>query len=118
MQYGRMRFMIRHRLIALTWKESIGTEMTRRARDMMLRLGGEYFLGELWVYPDGRRPSATPTNDYGETVYEEYVPYFYKDLDKYGMKCVVCGDHCRCGAGIRMVRLGSAGSPTYSRRCT
>lgn len=86
-------------------KGGIGTEMTRRARDKMLRLGGEYFLGELWVYPDGQRPSATPTNDYGETVYEEYVPHFYKDNDKYGLECAVCGEHCRCGAVVRLVRL-------------
>ena len=49
----------------------------------MLKLGGEYFLGELWVYPDGKRLSATPTDNYRETIYEEYVPHFYKDNDKF-----------------------------------
>lgn len=87
-------------------KDGIGTEMTRRARDMMLRLGGEYYLGELWVYPDGKRLSVTPTDNYGETIYEEYVPHFYKDNDKYGLECAVCGKHCRCGAVVRLVRLG------------
>ena len=83
----------------------IGTEMTRMARDMMKKLGGEYFLGEPWVYPDGRRPSETPTAGYGETVYEEYVPYFYKDNSRYGLACAVCGTECRCGAVVRLVKL-------------
>ena len=90
-------------------KEGIGTEMTRRARDRMLSLGGEYFLGELWVYADGQRPSVTPTNNYGKTVYEEYVPDFYKDNEKYGLLCAVCGEHCRCGAVVRLIRLGQQG---------
>lgn len=87
-------------------KAGIGTEMTCRARDMMKELGGEYFLGELWVYPDGHRLSVTPTNNYGETMYEEYVPYFYRDNGDYGLACAVCGEHCRCGAVIRLVKLG------------
>jgi hypothetical protein len=57
----------------------------------------------------GGGPSVTTTNEYGETVYEEYVPHFYQDNEKYGLECAVCGEHCRCGAVVRLVRLGQTG---------
>ena len=86
-------------------RRGVARELTLRARDQMLALGGRYFLGELWVHPDGSVPARTPTEYYGETVFEEYVPFFYRDLPRYGMCCPICGEDCRCGALMRLVRL-------------
>ena len=86
-------------------RAGIGRRMTRLARRKMLSLGGRFFLGELWIYPDGRTPSASPTDDYGQTVYEETVPLFYRDNRRYGLECAICGKNCRCGAVVRLVRL-------------
>ena len=86
-------------------RAGVGGRMTRLARDRMLELGGVWFLGELWVHPDGTVPSASPTEDYGTTEYERTVPMFYEENGKYGLECAICGKNCRCGAVIRLVRL-------------
>ena len=83
----------------------VGSTMTRMAREQMLELGGVWFLGELWIYPDGQIPSASPTEDYGITEFERTVPMFYAENEKYGLECAICGRHCRCGAVVRLVRL-------------
>ena len=86
-------------------RRGIGREMTLIARDQILALGGRYFLGELWVYPDGSIPASSSNQCYGETVLERLVPLFYRDLPRYGMCCPICGEDCRCGAVVRLTRL-------------
>jgi GNAT superfamily N-acetyltransferase len=86
-------------------RKGIGRELTFRARDHMMALGGRYFLGELWVYPDGIIPASTPNSYYGDTVFERLVPFFYRDLPRYGMRCPICGEDCRCSAVVRLARF-------------
>ena len=86
-------------------RRGIGSELTRLSRQYMVSLGFRYFMGELWIHPDGGIPAGTPTELYGQTIFEEYVPLFYKDLPRYGMRCPICGENCRCGAVLRLVRL-------------
>ena len=86
-------------------RQGIGRELTFKARDHMMALGGRYFLGELWVYPDGIVPASTPNSYYGNTVFERLVPFFYRDLPRYGMRCPVCGENCVCSAIVRLCRF-------------
>jgi len=86
-------------------RRGIGRELTFLARDQMMALGGRYFLGELWVHPDGVVPASTPNSYYGETVFERLVPFFYRDLPRYGMRCPICGDDCQCSAVVRLTRF-------------
>ena len=86
-------------------RRGVGRELTFLARDDMLSRGGRYFLGELWVHPDGIIPASTPNSFYGETVFERFVPLFYKDLSRYGMCCPICGEDCRCSAVVRLARF-------------
>ncbi len=64
--------------------------------------GGDLMMTEQWVYPDGRSPINDLTGKFGELVYEKKIPGFYKDLGKYGMRCSICGDNCKCGAVIKI----------------
>ena len=86
-------------------RRGIGRELTLIAKDQILALGGRYFLGELWVHPDGSTPASSSNQCYGETVFEQLVPLFYRELPRYGMCCPICGEDCRCGAVIRLTRL-------------
>jgi GNAT superfamily N-acetyltransferase len=86
-------------------RRGIGRELMRLSRDRMLQQGGRYFLEEMWVYPDGKIPAKSPTDNFGETVYERLVPGFYRELHRYGMCCPVCGEDCRCGAFVRVLEL-------------
>ncbi len=86
-------------------RQGIGREMTLIVRDQILALGGRYFLGELWVYPDGSIPASSSNKCYGDIVYERLVPLFYREMSRYGMRCPICGEDCQCGAVIRLIRL-------------
>ncbi len=86
-------------------KCGIGGHLTAMARDRMIELGGYYFLGELWIHPDGKIPALTPTAIYGETEFKKIVPMFYKDIGKYGLVCPICGENCICGAVVCLIRL-------------
>ena len=86
-------------------RQGIGRELMRLSRDKMLELGGRFFLEEMWVYPDGKVPAKSPTDNFGESVYEKLIPLFYKELPRYGMCCPVCGEDCRCGAYMRVLEL-------------
>jgi GNAT superfamily N-acetyltransferase len=83
----------------------LGGKLTAMARDIMLENGGYYFLGEMWIYPDGMIPAYSPSKIYGEYEYEKKVPMFYKDNKKYGLTCPICGEECKCGALISLIRL-------------
>ena len=96
-------------------KCGLGGKLTAMARDIMIDHGGYYFLGEMWIYPDGTIPAHSPSKIYGEYEYEKIVPMFYKDNKKYGLTCPICGEDCKCGALIRLIRL-DAGKGTEDEK--
>ena len=85
--------------------KGLGEEMTRRAVSSMRKMGGRYFLFELWIYPNGKIPALNMTEKSLEIIFDERVERFYKDLPRYGMTCPICGANCRCGALIRVFAL-------------
>ncbi len=86
-------------------RRGVGREMMRLSKDEIMEMGGRYFLEEMWVYPDGKIPAKSPTDNFGDSVYEKLVPLFYKDLSRFGMCCPICGEECRCGAYLRVLEL-------------
>ena len=84
----------------------IAEEMVLRLRDMLCRKGVGLVLAEQWIYPDGRTiPAYHALRSMGKTVYEKKIPMFYRDLNKYQIRCPLCGDNCRCGAMIELLEL-------------
>lgn len=67
--------------------------------------GYNLLVTELWIYPDGSVPALKPVLRWGRPVYQEKVPGFYKDSDRYGITCPICGSHCTCGALITVLEL-------------
>lgn len=74
----------------------------------LLEKGYELLFGELWKYPDGRMPAYGPVSHLGPFYYSLEVPGFYKELERYGVSCPVCGKHCRCSARLVLVWLDEA----------
>ncbi len=83
----------------------VAGRMLEITRQEVLARGGDYWLTELWVYPDGKSPVKDVAEGCGEKVFERLVPMFYKDQDRYGLKCPICGDHCRCSAMVRVYHV-------------
>lgn len=84
----------------------IAEEMVLRLRDILCRKGVGLVLAEQWIYPDGRTiPAYHALRSMGKTVYEKKIPMFYRDLNKYQIRCPLCGDNCRCGAMIELLEL-------------
>ena len=78
------------------------------SRELIPRLyetGYRYLAVEMWVHPDGETPAAKAAGFWGDKVYEEAIPDFYRDLKKYKMVCPLCGEICRCGARINIFRI-------------
>ena len=83
----------------------IGTQLQIRDRELQLSLGGTHALLEVWRHPDGRMPSGHISHNYGELVFQEYIPEFYREAARFGMECPLCGSECKCGAELRLFRL-------------
>lgn len=93
-------------LVLETYRErGIAGELVRRMKEALLCKKVELALVELWIYPDGSIPARKPLMRIGKTVYQKKLPLFYKDLKKYGIKCPICGDGCRCGALIELLEV-------------
>ncbi len=63
-------------------------------------------LAEIWIYPDGSAPAKVVFETVGEVVWRRRIDGFYRDLERYGMSCPVCGRKCVCGAWVELIRLG------------
>ncbi len=85
--------------------QGVAGKCLKITRDELVRRGGNYWLTELWVYPDGHSPVKDVAEGCGEKMYEKLVPMFYRDLGKYGMSCPICGDDCKCSAMVRVYQL-------------
>ena len=67
--------------------------------------GYRYLAVELWVHPDGWIPAEKAAEFWGDKIYEEWIPDFYRDLNKYEITCPLCGEICRCGAKINILKI-------------
>ncbi len=82
----------------------ISHRMFEECYKLMCERKAKYILTELWIYPGGDIPAEDSVLSLGPVVYREYIEDFYKDLDKYGMSCPICGGHCTCSACIELHR--------------
>ncbi len=88
--------------------KGVSGELARRTKKLLKDIGAEYIFIEEWIYPDGHIPAERLLSSYGEPVYEKEIPMFYRDMAKYGMKCPICGENCKCGAKIKMYNAEGA----------
>ena len=82
----------------------VSHRMFEECYKLMCERKAKYILTELWIYPGGDIPAEDSVLSLGPVVYREYIEDFYKDLDKYGMSCPICGEHCTCSACIELHR--------------
>ncbi len=84
--------------------QGISHKMFEGCYKLMCERKAKYILTELWIYPGGDVPAEDSVLSLGRVVYREYIEDFYKDLNKYGMTCPICGENCRCSACIELHR--------------
>ena len=82
----------------------VSHKMFEECYKLMCERKAKYILTELWIYPGGDIPAEDSVLSLGRVVYREYIEDFYKDLNKYGMTCPICGENCRCSACIELHR--------------
>jgi GNAT superfamily N-acetyltransferase len=88
------------------WRgKGIASELAKRVTAMARERDGKYFLTEAWIHPEGVTPAKKIVVFNGEVIFEKIIPFFYRDLSKYGMECPICGKDCRCGAQVQLHRL-------------
>ena len=85
--------------------EGVAEQLTERSINLLLNEGYEYFLAEIWIYPDGTAPAKAVFESMGDTVWQRRVDGFYSELEKYDMGCPICGSHCVCGAWVDIMDL-------------
>ena len=83
----------------------IAHSMANNVRELLQKISCDYFLAEIWIYPDGEAPGKSTLESAGKLIWQKRMDDFYKDLSNYGMKCPLCGDHCVCGAWIDLMEL-------------
>ncbi len=86
-------------------RRGLGMELARRVSAHAKSKGAKYFITEAWIHPNGSIPSHKAFLCNGEVVWEKTIPLFYKDMDKLGMECPICGKNCICGAELQLHKL-------------
>lgn len=81
----------------------VSRELTVQLREGLKAVGARAIAMELWIRPDGEIPALRSARHLGEAVVVARSEDFYRDLARYGLRCPVCGSHCRCGALIAVV---------------
>ena len=41
----------------------------------------------------------------GKLVWQKRIDGFYKDMERYGMSCPICGRNCVCGAWVELLQI-------------
>jgi GNAT superfamily N-acetyltransferase len=85
--------------------EGVADRLREKSTRLLLKEGYEYFLAEIWIYPDGNAPARTTFESMGKPVWQKRIDGFYSELEKYGMGCPICGSRCVCGAWIEIIDL-------------
>lgn len=84
----------------------IAKELAKRNLFELNKRKTDYFVVEIWVYPDGSSPAKGIYESMGEVVYSRFVPGFYKNIAHMGIGCPICGKKCVCSAVLEVIRLG------------
>ncbi len=85
--------------------DGIAEKLSEKAVPLLLNLGYDYFLAEIWIYPDGTSPAKPVFESMGDVIWQKRVDGFYDELEKYNMECPICGKHCICGAWVEIMDL-------------
>ena len=72
---------------------------------LLIQKGFDYFLAEIWIYPDGCSPAKEVFETMGRIVWQKRIDGFYSQFPRYGMSCPICGDNCVCGAWVEVMEL-------------
>ena len=83
----------------------VAHELASRCRGMLRRRNVAYLLVEIWIYPDGRIPGKPVYDTIGKLVWQKRIDGFYKDMERYGMSCPICGRNCVCGAWVELLQI-------------
>ncbi len=86
-------------------KTGIAHAMAAHVRELLQRISYDYFLAEIWIYPDGQAPGKSTLESVGDLIWQRRIDGFYRDLADYGMSCPLCGERCVCGAWIDLMEL-------------
>ncbi len=89
--------------------EGVAHGLALRVQKLLRQQNYDYLLAEAWIYPDGRVPAKAVYETLGEVVWQRNVDGFYRDQDKYGLSCPICGEKCACSACIELIKLGGSG---------
>ena len=108
---GRRRFCSVDCLLVLPEfrHRGLAHELAASAREELARHEMEVVQAEVWIYPDGESPAKEPLETLGEVFWQRREDRFYPKLKDYGMTCPLCGDRCRCGAWIDLMRVEKKG---------
>lgn len=87
--------------------QGIASNLIKQIKKCLLEKGAQLVLIEMWIYPDDTIPAQKPLVELGNAIYEKRLPMFYRDIQKYGIQCPVCGKQCQCGALIQLIELRS-----------
>ncbi len=86
-------------------EEGVAHQLAMKSKQLMLDLGVECFLAEIWLYPNGRAPAKETFESMGKVVWQKRIRRFYSELARYGMGCPICGADCICGAWVDVMEL-------------
>lgn len=85
--------------------EGVAHVLAERIRELLIQMSYDYFLEEIWIYPDGSIPAKKALESIGRVVWRRRYDSFYRELDKYDMSCPICGRDCVCGAWVEVLEL-------------
>lgn len=81
-------------------RQGIDASMMEAARDTMAGMGVKYVVHELWVHPTGKIPARRAIDCYPVNIDLGLYANFYRDFNRYGYICPICGVQCVCSAQL------------------
>lgn len=85
--------------------EGFANELMLLLKEAIKCSGYRYVFVEMWRHEDGYIPADAPHNTLGEVIYRKVYLDFYKRLIDFGITCPICGENCKCGAQIEIIKL-------------
>ena len=85
--------------------EGVAGKLAGKILKLLMEEDYRYFLSEVWIYPDGTVPASSVFESFGRLVWQRQIDGFYRDLERYGMSCPICGSRCVCGARIDLMEI-------------
>ncbi len=85
--------------------EGVASELASRVQGLLRQMKFDCLLAEAWIYPDGRVPAKPVYESLGKVIWQRKIDGFYRDQDKYGLSCPICGEKCVCSAWIELIEI-------------